>query len=256
MRGPHGMPSHELDEIGARTRCIDGVLSRLETIEPEFSFLVGPEFAAQIVSRLVLWVKNIVLAVGAGLPHVEYRILDPRPRLRVADHTVEEGELTVRGHVLHNAGTELAERSFWGPEGAENGGGGRRQLLLCDDLVVDFVDETGSVSVRGQPATWIYARFNAKIVADSPGLISVLPICLANGVYIVDADNPFFLGELDLPTKVVHVAYERAEDFSVAWFCVGAHQVDDMLCEVRIKSARLVLGVVGGAVCSHGVVAG
>lgn len=97
-----------------------------------------------------------------------------------------------------------------------------------------------------------HLRFYTEIVAYSPGLVAVLPIGLADGVYVVDADYPFILRELDFAAKVVHMADEGAQDFAVPRFCLRAHQVDDMLCEVGVESAGLVCRSVG-AVCSHDV---
>lgn len=91
---------------------------------------------------LVLRVEDVVLAVGAGLPHVEDGIGDACARFRVPYHAVEVGELAVCGHVLHDAGAVVAEWSVGGPEGAEDGGGGGGEVFLCYDFVVDFVDET------------------------------------------------------------------------------------------------------------------
>lgn len=93
-----------------------------------------------------------------------------------------------------------------------------------------------------------YARFDTKIIAHSPRFIPVLLIGLTNGVDIVDADDPLFLGELDFSAEIVHVADERAEDFSVARLRIRAHQVDDMLCEIGVESASFVL-VALGCVC-------
>lgn len=57
----------------------------------------------------------------------------------------------------------------------------------------------------------------------------------------------------------MHVPDQRAEDLAVSGFCLGAHQVDDMLCEVGVKLASVAVGAaaVGGmraicAICSHG----
>jgi hypothetical protein len=54
---------------------------------------------------------------------------------------VEECELTVLGHVLDDAASELAEGGLGRPEGAEDTGGCGSLSSLSDDLVVDLVDE-------------------------------------------------------------------------------------------------------------------
>lgn len=49
----------------------------------------------------------------------------------------------------------------------------------------------------------MYLRFDAENIAHSPGFISVLFIGLADRVDVVDTDDPFVLGELDIAAKVV-----------------------------------------------------
>lgn len=95
------------------------------------------------MARLVLGVEDVVFAVRAGLPHVEDGVGDALVRLCIFDHAVEECEFAVRGHVLDDAGAEIAEGGFGRPEGAEDGGGGGHDALFGYDFVVDFIDETG-----------------------------------------------------------------------------------------------------------------
>lgn len=76
---------------------------------------------------------------------------------------------------------------------------------------------------------------------------------MADGVDVVDTDNPFVLRELDVSAKVVQMADQGAEDFSVSGFGFGAHKVNNMLCEVGVVFAVIVLDTIGavGTVTSH-----
>lgn len=71
--------------------------------------------------RTVLRVKDVVFAVGAGLPHVKDGVGDALARLCVLDDAVEEGELPIRGHVLDYTVAILAEGRLGRPEGPEDG---------------------------------------------------------------------------------------------------------------------------------------
>jgi hypothetical protein len=133
--------AHDAKELSRGTRGVDGILGRLEAVEPELAILVGAELAAEVVTGLVLGVVGVVLAVGAGLPHVEDGVGDTLTGVNVADDTVEECKLTILGHVLDDTATELAEGSLGRPEGAEDAGGGGSLSSVGDDLVVDLVDE-------------------------------------------------------------------------------------------------------------------
>ena len=97
------------------------------------------------------------------------------------------------------------------------------------------------------------SRFNAQDVANSPRLIPVLLVSLSDRVDIVDADDPFVLRELDVSAKVVQMADQGAEDFSVSGFCLGGHKVNDMLCKVGVEFAIIVLDTISavGFVRSH-----
>lgn len=96
---------------------------------------------------------------------------------------------------------------------------------------------------------WVqYSRFDTQNVAYTPSLISVCLVGLADSVDIVHANNPLLLSELDLTDVVVHVTNERAEDLTVAGFCLGAHEVDDVLGEVGVEFALCLAGAVGLAV--------
>jgi len=93
-----------------------------------------------------------------------------------------------------------------------------------------------------------YLRFYSQNVAQPPCFISILLISLAERVDVVDADNPFVLFELDIAAEIVHMLDQRREDFSVSRFRFGAHQVNDMLCEVGIEFAFCFVGSIGAAV--------
>lgn len=138
--------AHDLEELSGGTRCVDGVFCGLEAVEPELAVSIGAELAAKVVARLVLGVVGIVFAVGAGLPHVENGVGDSLSGINVADDAVEECELAVLGHVLDDAGAEVAEGGLGRPEGTENAGGCRGLAAFGDDLVVDLIDEAAIVS--------------------------------------------------------------------------------------------------------------
>lgn len=133
--------AHDAEELSRGTRGVDGVLGGLEAVEPELAVLVGAELAAEVVTRLVLGVVGVVLAVGAGLPHVEDGVGDTLAGVDVADDTVEECELTILGHILDDAAAEVAEGGLGRPERTEDTGGGGSLAAFGDDLVVDLVDE-------------------------------------------------------------------------------------------------------------------
>lgn len=152
VRGPVWMPVHHLQQHRAGTRCVDGVLGRLQAVEPEAALLVRLELAAQVVTRLVLRVKDVVLAVGAGLPHVENGTRNALAGFDIPDDAVEPGQLTIGGHVLHARGAEVAEGRLGGPEGAQNGGRCGSLAIWGDDLVVDLINKavlgSGFVSAK------------------------------------------------------------------------------------------------------------
>lgn len=145
--GTVGVATHDPEELGGGAGGVDGVLGRLEAVEPELAVLVGAELASEIVAGLVLGIMRIVLAVGASLPHVEDRAGNALAGIDVDNDAVEEGELAVSGHVLYYTGAEIAEGGVGGPEGSENGGRGGAAAILEDNLVVDFVDETATRGV-------------------------------------------------------------------------------------------------------------
>lgn len=76
-------------------------------------------------------------------------------------------------------------------------------------------------------------------------LVSCLGRDLTDGVDKVDAGHPLVVGELDFTSKVVEVAKEAAEENAVSGRHVGAHCVDNMLCEVGVETAGAAVGAVG-----------
>lgn len=141
VSGAVRVTAHDTEKLRGRTRCVDGVLGWLEAVKPKLSVLVGAEFAAEVVLGLVLGVVGVVFAVGAGLPHIENGVGNTLASVDVADDTVEECELAILGHILDDAGAEVAEGSLGRPEGAENARGCGSLSCFGDDLVVNLVDK-------------------------------------------------------------------------------------------------------------------
>src|SRR5687767_11289422 len=116
MRRTVWMTTHDLEELSRGSGGVDGILSRLETVEPKLAVFVGTELAAQVVTCLVLGIEDIILAVGAGLPHIKDGAWNPLSGIDVRDNAMEVGEFAVLGHVLNNAGAKVAEGSLGRPE--------------------------------------------------------------------------------------------------------------------------------------------
>lgn len=247
-----GVAAHESEQLSRGTGGVDGVLGGLQAVERELAVLIGAELAAEVMTSLVLGVENVVFAVGAGLPHIEDGVGNGLASLSVRDDTVEESELSIRWHVLDDAGTKLAEWGIGGPERSEDGRGGRVNTVRGLNLVVDLIDETKQelLAMFSCRKTTVligvyYSRFDTKDIAHSPCLVSVLLPGLANGVDVVDTDNPLVLSELDLTAEVVQVSDQGGEDLSVSGFRFGAHEINDMLCEVGVIFALGAVGTVG-----------
>jgi len=115
-----GVPAHHLEKISRGAGGVDSVFGWLQAIEPEFTVIVGAKLAPKVVAGLVLGVEGIVLAVGAGLPHVEDSAWDATASLGVLDDTVEKCELPVFWHVLDHAAAKVPEWCIGGPERSEN----------------------------------------------------------------------------------------------------------------------------------------
>jgi hypothetical protein len=114
------VPAHYLEQITRGAGGVNGVLGWLQAVEPEFAVLVGTKLASKIVTGLILGVEDIVLAVGAGLPHVEDGARDALAGVSVLDDTMEMRELPVFWHVLDNAAAKVPEWCVGGPERSEN----------------------------------------------------------------------------------------------------------------------------------------
>ena len=138
-----GVPAHHLEKISRGAGGVDSVFGWLQAIEPEFTVIVGAKLAPKVVAGLVLGVEGIVLAVGAGLPHVEDSAWDATASLGVLDDTVEKCELPVFWHVLDHAAAKVPEGCFRGPERSENNGRCGSDAIVGDNCVVDLVNETG-----------------------------------------------------------------------------------------------------------------
>jgi len=119
--GAVGVSAHYAEQISRGAGGVNGVFGRLQAVEPEFAGLVGAELAPKVVAGLVLGVEDVVLAVGAGLPHVEDGARDGLAGFGVLDDTVEKCELPVFRHVLDYAAAKVPEWCFGGPERSENG---------------------------------------------------------------------------------------------------------------------------------------
>lgn len=142
VSGTVRMATHNLEQRCRRAGGVDGVLGGLKAVEGEVAVLVRSELAAEVVACLVFRVEDIVLAVSAGLPHVENSSRDSFAGVDVNDLAVEECLLPVLGHVLDHAATKLTEWCLGGPEGPKNSRRCGRDALCRNDLVVDLVDET------------------------------------------------------------------------------------------------------------------
>lgn len=141
VSGAVRVTTHDAQQLGRRTRRVNGVLGGLEAVKGETAFGVGLELAAQVVAGLVLGVKDVVLAVCAGLPHVKDSVGNALAGLDVAHHTVEPGDLAVGGQIQNDRVAHFTEGGLGGPEGAEDGRRGGLKTLCGGNLVVDFVDE-------------------------------------------------------------------------------------------------------------------
>ena len=136
------MPIHHLQKRIARPIGRQRVGSRVVAVEPVVAILIGAKLAAQVVGALVVRVLKVVFAVGAGLPNVKDGAGDGLAGQQVGDGAVHLADAAAGGGILDDGGAIVAEGSIGGPKGAEDGGGGRVNVALCDDFVGDFVDET------------------------------------------------------------------------------------------------------------------
>lgn len=78
-------------------------------------------------------------------------------------------------------------------------------------------------------------RLNTEDIAHAPRLVPILLVRLTDSVDVVHTDNPLVLGQVDLADEVVQVGDHAGKDLAVAGLGVRAHQVDDILSEVRVE---------------------
>jgi hypothetical protein len=144
VRGSHGVPVNSLQELPRGTVLGERVGGGAEAVEAVLALVVGLELAAQVVVAEGR-VLEVVLAVTAGLPHVEGDVGDGLVGDEVADHAVHVGDLALVV-VLDDRVAELAPGSVGRPEGAEDGGGGGVVVGVVGlDVVCDFGDEAGGI---------------------------------------------------------------------------------------------------------------
>ena len=141
MSGSHGVAVDSLEESPGRTVDGERVGGGPEAVESVLALLVGLELAAEVVVGLVVGVLEVVLAVAAGLPHVEGDVGDGLVGNEVANHTVHVCDLTLVC-VLDDGVAELTPGSVGRPEGTEDGGGGGVVVgVIGGDVVGNFSDK-------------------------------------------------------------------------------------------------------------------
>jgi len=148
MGGTHGVAVEPTEHLSGGTVGGQRVCRRAQAVEVVLAVGVATELAAQVVVDLALWVLEVVLAVGRGLPDVDDGVGDALARLRVCDLAVGECDEPARGGAHYYAFAELAPWSVWTPEGTEDGGRGGDFTRLRGYGVSDFVDEAGRGLVR------------------------------------------------------------------------------------------------------------
>jgi hypothetical protein len=168
MRRTLGVAAHHPQHLGRRPGSVNRVLRRLEAVEVEATRGVGAEFATEVVLGLVLGVVGIVLAVCAGLPHVEDGIGDACAGVDVLDGAVEVGELAVFGHIQDDAGAEITERGIRRPERAKDRGRSWGIASVGSDSVVDLVDQPIALSVDELSFAKI-AHSSVRLTTQRPG---------------------------------------------------------------------------------------
>lgn len=116
------MSIHELQESIAWSVRWQRVSGRVIAVEPVLSVLIGSEFSSQVVGGLVVWVLEVVFAVGAGLPNVEHGSRNGLSSEKICNRAVHESNLTTRSWVLDDGAAVVAEGGIGRPEGSKNGG--------------------------------------------------------------------------------------------------------------------------------------
>lgn len=145
VSGSHGVAVDSLEECPGRTVDGERVGGGTKAVEPVLALLVGLELAAEVVVGLVVGVLEVVLAVAAGLPHVEGDVRNGLVGDEVADHTVHVCDLAFVC-VLDDGVAELTPGSIGRPEGTKDGGGGGVVVGVVGwDVVGDFSNEAAGI---------------------------------------------------------------------------------------------------------------
>lgn len=238
VRRSHGMPVHELEQLVRRPISGQRVRRRVVAVEPVLPVLVGAELAAQVIGRLVVRVLEVVLPVGAGLPDIEDGVGDGLAGQQVGDGAVHQRHLAVLVGVLDDGIAVLAEGGVGRPEGAEDGGGGRVDVALSDDLVGDLIDKPDkSQKGNGCKQSCCNLRLETEHIGDTVRLVTGRGRHLAHGVDEVHTGHPLVVGQLNLTRKVVQVAQQAGEDLAVPGRDVLSHGGDDMVGELGVEAA-------------------
>lgn len=124
MGRTHGVAVKPAEHHSRRTVCGQRVCGRAQAVEVVLAIGVAAELAAQVVVDLTLWILEVVLAVGRGLPDVDDGVGDALARQRICDPAVGECDEAAGGGAHDDAVAEVAPRSVGAPEGAEDGGRG------------------------------------------------------------------------------------------------------------------------------------
>ncbi|KUI59071.1 hypothetical protein VP1G_06335 [Cytospora mali] len=228
MGGAHRMAVHHLQQLPRGPVLRQTVGGRVQAVEPVAAVLVGPELAAQVVGALVLGVLEVVLAIGRGLPDVEDGAGNGLA-VEVGDGAVHLGDAATLGcGVNDDTAAKLAEGRVGGPEGAQDGGGGRVHASLGNDLVRDLIDEAGRYKL-------VKAMFCIGKAGRQDGG-GVDKLHGAEGVYVVYGTHPLINSELNFPGEVVEMADQGTQDLSVPGGGLGPHVVDDRLGKVWVES--------------------
>jgi hypothetical protein len=249
VSGTHRVPIDGLEELVRRAVCGERVGGGPKAVEPVLALVVGLELAAEVVvcERRVL---EIVLAVAAGLPHVEGDVGDRLVGNEIADDAVHVGDLTLVV-VLDDRVAELAPGSVGRPEGTEDSGGGGLVVgVVGFDVVGDLSDKAGlRISCQFLTSRLSMAgdlRFKTNKVTHPVHLVA-LAVRLGPGLADLIEEShtlqPFFGCEVNLACEVVQVSHGGSVDFQETWAGVGAACVDDVLCEVLVV-------LVGGRGCT------
>lgn len=136
------MTIHERNELVSRAIVRQRVCRGIIAVEPVPAVLVGCEFTAQVIGRLVLGVLEVVFAIGAGLPDVHDGAGDGLAGEEMGNGAVHFADTTLWIGILDDRAAVVAERGGRRPEGAEDGRRRRIGVILGDDLVGYLVNES------------------------------------------------------------------------------------------------------------------